>query len=76
MIKHAHNEFVSDIFTMLLTIGTRIVVANSSSQVEGTLQEFLNYDMRRQVIVKLILPQWDKNTTLYGAYKVSKVCNC
>lgn len=71
MMKYEHNEFASDIFVMLLTVDARLVVANNSSQVKMTLLEFLDFDMARHVIVKIILPQWDKDTTLHGAYKVS-----
>ncbi|XP_037920951.1 indole-3-acetaldehyde oxidase-like [Hermetia illucens] len=70
MTKHDHNGFVSDIFTILLSIDARIVVANPSSQVERSLIEFFKSDMRHRIIVKIILPQWNKSTTLYGSYKI------
>ncbi|CAD7078516.1 unnamed protein product [Hermetia illucens] len=70
MIKYEHNEFVSDIFAMLLTVDARIIIANTSSHVSVTLLEFLNFNMTRQIIVKIVLPQWDKDTTMYGTYKI------
>ncbi|KAL0109816.1 hypothetical protein PUN28_013467 [Cardiocondyla obscurior] len=57
MIKHEHNEFSSDIFLMLETVGTQVHVLDTpGSKRSMTLLEFLKLDMLHKVIYSVVLP--------------------
>jgi len=57
MIKHAHNEFPSDIFLILETVGTQIHVLERPNRKQSlALWEFLKIDMRHKIIYSVVLP--------------------
>lgn len=74
MTKHAHNEFPSDLFLMLETVGAQVVVAkgSTSSDLETTtVAGFLGLDMSKKVICKIILPALNSDSFELKTYKVS-----
>ncbi|XP_025087515.1 xanthine dehydrogenase-like [Pomacea canaliculata] len=78
MLKHIHPDFVSDIFTILETVGTQIVIADADSQ-EGiySLTDFLNLDMRGKVITAAILPRYTDINVHISTFRVSqRLQNC
>jgi len=57
MIKHAHNEFPSDLFLVLETVGAKVDVMTSSGEIQPlSLPEFLKTDMQGKLILSLTLP--------------------
>ncbi|XP_047997895.1 indole-3-acetaldehyde oxidase-like isoform X2 [Leguminivora glycinivorella] len=57
MIKHKHNEFQSDVFLLLETIGAYMTILDSSKQEKKvTIEEFLKVDMRSKLIKNILLP--------------------
>ncbi|XP_063625275.1 xanthine dehydrogenase/oxidase-like [Cydia splendana] len=57
MIKHKHNEFQSDVFLLLETIGAYMTILDSNKQEKKvTIREFLKVDMRSKVILNILLP--------------------
>ncbi|KAK7486654.1 hypothetical protein BaRGS_00022055, partial [Batillaria attramentaria] len=57
MLKHKHPDFVSDIFTLLETVSTQLLIgdADGTEQMYG-LTEFLALDMSGKVIIAGIIP--------------------
>ncbi|XP_060804033.1 uncharacterized protein LOC106135750 isoform X2 [Amyelois transitella] len=58
MLKYYHNEFASDIYLLLETVGAYITIlgrGGSSSQ-KVSMQEFLRTDIRGKVIFNVLLP--------------------
>ncbi|KAG6462344.1 hypothetical protein O3G_MSEX013203 [Manduca sexta] len=57
MIKHAHNQFSSDLFLLFTTAGAQIVILTSKG-VKKTLnmEQFLKEDMKGKVILYVMLP--------------------
>lgn len=72
MIKHSHNEFVSDVYLILETIGAKVSIqgVNEPAVKITTVSSFLALDMNRQVIVNVKLPKFDPQTTLFRSYRV------
>ncbi|KAM3961487.1 LOW QUALITY PROTEIN: uncharacterized protein ACR2FA_004382 [Aphomia sociella] len=57
MIKHQHNEFPSDIFLLLETVGARLnVLSVQGLERKVSMQEFLNIDMKGKLIFEILLP--------------------
>ncbi|XP_018363392.1 PREDICTED: xanthine dehydrogenase/oxidase-like [Trachymyrmex cornetzi] len=57
MIKHAHNEFPSDMFLVLETVGAQIHILESPSRKQSVqLIDFLKLDMRHKIIYSVVLP--------------------
>ncbi|XP_041366429.1 xanthine dehydrogenase-like [Gigantopelta aegis] len=66
MLKHAHPEFVSDIFVMLETVGTKLIVGGPDhSDVNLTLTDFLKTDMKGKVITLAVLPTYQPSDNMY-----------
>ncbi|XP_075976856.1 uncharacterized protein LOC142977054 [Anticarsia gemmatalis] len=56
MIKHAHNEFPSDIFLLLETVGAQLTIVDSRLQKQMvTMQQFLQLNMKGKVILNVLL---------------------
>lgn len=71
MIKHAHNEFPSDIFLILETVGTEMHILDIYGHKRSmTLLEFLRTDMRHKIIYSIILPPLSEYDYEYRSYKV------
>jgi len=57
MIKHAHNEFPSDLFLVLETVAAQVVVKSHTGEMQSvSLTQFLKCDMRGKLILSLTLP--------------------
>ncbi|XP_049874984.1 uncharacterized protein LOC126373065 [Pectinophora gossypiella] len=57
MIKHQHNEFPSDVFLLLETVGAQVTILNAFGIRRAvTMQQFLKTDMTLNVIVNILLP--------------------
>ncbi|XP_063365129.1 uncharacterized protein LOC134653665 [Cydia amplana] len=57
MIKHHYNEFQSDVFLLMETVGAYITIMDTEKQGKKlTLQDFLKVDMRSKVITNVLLP--------------------
>lgn len=71
MTKHRYREFPSDIFLILETIGAKLVLANSSTDVKPVdVQSFLDQDMNKRVLLTVSLPALDCDTFVLCTYKV------
>ncbi|KAK3726979.1 hypothetical protein QZH41_014709, partial [Actinostola sp. cb2023] len=59
MLTHDHPDFPSDIFTILETIGSTIIVvdAKTGKPSEYTLMNFLGLDMTAKVILMVVIPK-------------------
>ncbi|XP_059138916.1 uncharacterized protein LOC131927201 [Physella acuta] len=72
MIKHAHPEFPSDIFTLLETVGATLVINDGDgSKSQYSLLEFLGLDMRGKVITSAVLPKYTSSGVKVLTYKTS-----
>jgi len=60
MMKHAHNDFPSDVFVLLEAVGAHIVTISASNpnSVE-TLQPslWLKESMEKKVVLKIVFPK-------------------
>ena len=57
MIKHAHNEFPSDLFLVLETVAAQVVIKSHTGEIQSvSLTQFLKCDMRGKLILSLTLP--------------------
>ncbi|XP_069693946.1 uncharacterized protein [Periplaneta americana] len=68
--KHEHNEFPSDIFLILETIGATLTIASKGYvQKDVSLLDFLDRDMKHSVIQSVTLPPMDESYSL-KTYKI------
>lgn len=74
MIKHQHNEFPSDLFLTLETIGGQVVVTKGPGP-DATeivaVSGFLSLNMDKKIILKIIIPGRDSEVFLFKSYKLS-----
>ncbi|KAF2895406.1 hypothetical protein ILUMI_10770 [Ignelater luminosus] len=69
-IKHKRNEFPSDIFLILETVGARVTIVNSRKEEEEMdLLHYLTFNMEMKVMKNIILPKLD-DSFKYGSYKI------
>lgn len=70
MIKHAHNDFPSDLFLMLETAGTQIHILKGPGRKQSMmLKEFLKTDMQHKIIYSVVLPALSDEYE-YRSYKI------
>ncbi|CAL1679573.1 unnamed protein product [Lasius platythorax] len=70
MIKHAHNDFPSDLFLMLETAGTQIHILKGPGRKQSAmLKEFLKTDMQHKIIYSVVLPALSDEYE-YRSYKI------
>ncbi|XP_018394483.1 PREDICTED: indole-3-acetaldehyde oxidase-like [Cyphomyrmex costatus] len=70
MIKHEHNEFPSDIFLILETVGAQVHVLESPSRKRSLfLTDFLKLNMFHKIIYSIILPPLS-NDYEFKSYKI------
>lgn len=70
-IKHAHNEFQSDIFLLLETIGAKLNIVSIDGLINSyTPLEYLALDMRQKVVLNVVFPQLDSNRFEFRSYKI------
>ncbi|XP_066907154.1 uncharacterized protein [Halyomorpha halys] len=71
MIKHQHRDFGSDIFLLMETCGAKITIRDQSgSDISMSLLEFLETDMTKKVILKLIVPALSSNHYVFRSFKI------
>uniref|UniRef100_A0A1B0DQ14 Uncharacterized protein n=1 Tax=Phlebotomus papatasi TaxID=29031 RepID=A0A1B0DQ14_PHLPP len=72
MIKHDHNEFISDIFLLLEVVGATITI-NDTNGVQKTVspEDFLNVDMDKKVITRITMPQLAPDRFRLRSYKIT-----
>lgn len=68
MLKHAHMGFQSDIFLTLLVAGAELTLghAHDGSTSHIDLEQFLQTDMSRSVILSVSIPPASANTKVGG----------
>ena len=72
-MKKMHPEFPSDVFLMLETVGARVVIADAVDKVkEVSMQQFLQEDMHRRVLLRVALPAIKSATNHVATYKVGQ----
>ncbi|XP_011061244.1 PREDICTED: xanthine dehydrogenase/oxidase-like isoform X2 [Acromyrmex echinatior] len=70
MIKHAHNEFPSDLFLMLETASTQIHILEAPGIKKSMmLQDFLQTNMHHKIIYSVVLPALSDDYE-YRSYKI------
>lgn len=70
MIKHEHNEFPSDIFLILETVGTQVHVLKTPGRKQSMmLLEFLKLNMFHKIIYSVVLPPLSDEYE-YRSYKI------
>lgn len=70
-IKHGRNEFPSDIFIFLEALDAKIVVMGTNSKLtKVSVMDYLQMDMQKKVIIKLILPARPVTEYIFNSYKV------
>nr|CAD7403779.1 unnamed protein product [Timema cristinae] len=71
MLKHEHQEFDSDMFLLLETVGASLIIkADKGSDVTKSPAEFLDYDMNKKVLYQIVLPPYNNNTYVFKTYKI------
>ncbi|KAL1140403.1 hypothetical protein AAG570_000335 [Ranatra chinensis] len=71
MMKHRHREFPSDIFLFLETVGAVLIIEELSG-IEKTMEllQYLESDMNKKLITKIILPAHDSSVYIIQSYKI------
>lgn len=70
-IKYAHNEFPSDLFLILESIGAKLIVSEAQGKLhEASLLDYLKLDMNKKIILKIILPSISPEKFLHRSYKI------
>jgi xanthine dehydrogenase/oxidase len=72
MLKYFHNEFVSDVFVCMETVGAVLKLVGPDSTTQSVLvtpAELLRTPMSGKIIYSIYLPQYD-NKTFIRTYKV------
>uniref|UniRef100_A0A1B6CM27 Indole-3-acetaldehyde oxidase n=2 Tax=Clastoptera arizonana TaxID=38151 RepID=A0A1B6CM27_9HEMI len=70
-IKHKNKEFPSDIFVILETVGAKLVLEKAdASQKVVSLIEFLNTELSKTLITRVILPPLDQKLYELRTYKI------
>ncbi len=61
MMKHAHNDFESDVFNLLESVGAQLSIMNTTrEQSLYTPREFLDISMDKKVLYFIFFPQLDE----------------
>ncbi|XP_065894835.1 uncharacterized protein [Dysidea avara] len=64
MLTHDHQNFPSDVFTIMEAAHATVVVASSLDSTSYSLTDFLKLDMKNKVITSLIIPFSTVNTVM------------
>ncbi|XP_013191578.1 uncharacterized protein LOC106135750 isoform X1 [Amyelois transitella] len=71
MIKHQHNEFPSDVFLLLQTVGAQLTLLNRWGALQiVSMENFLKSDMRSRIILNALLPPLNNTTCHVVTFKV------
>ncbi|KPJ06623.1 Xanthine dehydrogenase [Papilio machaon] len=61
-LKHSNPDFSSDLFLLFETVGAMITIGNNiDNRRTLTLQDFLKTDMKREIIINVLLPPLSNN---------------
>ncbi|KAK3730646.1 hypothetical protein RRG08_060314 [Elysia crispata] len=70
MLKHLEPSFPSDIFLLLESVGTKLIILDGNgNRSEVTMTDFLKLDMKGKVIVAMALPTYDTKDIYIRTYK-------
>ncbi|XP_059620522.1 xanthine dehydrogenase-like isoform X2 [Phlebotomus argentipes] len=71
-IKHQHNEFPSDIFLLLVTVGAKFTIKDvkGSEQVVAA-EDFLGVDMKKKILTKISLPPLSADKFELRSFKIT-----
>lgn len=70
-LKHAHNEFPSDIFLLLETIGAKLNITSVDGLMRSySPEEFLSLDMRQKLILNVVFPKLEPSQFIFRSYKI------
>lgn len=71
-IKHAHNEFPSDMFLILETVGAVMTYTDALGRknLESAVAPFLDVDMSKKVLLNVKLRKLNPNIYVFRSYKV------
>ncbi|XP_076451139.1 uncharacterized protein LOC143287015 isoform X2 [Babylonia areolata] len=73
MLKHKHPDFISDIYTMFETIGTKLIIADGDgNQQQVTLTDFMAMDMKGKVITAAALPTYSSGDVYIRSFRVAQ----
>ena len=71
MMKNAHNEFPSDVFICLETVGAMLEIVDHNGVVEEkTVADFVKTDMNRKVIKQIKFPSFKNKTATKDLQKL------
>lgn len=66
-----HNEFSSDLFLVLETIGAKLRILSPNGSIEAfSPKEYLLLGMRHKLILDVVFPQLDDDKYVYRSYKI------
>ena len=70
MLKHAYNDFPSDLFILFESISTKLVVKSSAGEVKLSPVEFLQHDMSKSALVRFEVPAVTSQHK-FASYKIT-----
>ena len=56
MLKHARNDFPSDVFILLESVDAKVVVRSKSGEVKKSPIDFLGLEMKKSAVVRIEIP--------------------
>lgn len=75
MLKYQDNDFPSDLFLILETVGAGVFVAKGPLPIDVEMTSvagFLSLDMNKKVLLKISLPARDSDAFILKTYKVRR----
>ncbi|XP_059612857.1 uncharacterized protein LOC132259308 [Phlebotomus argentipes] len=70
-IKHANIGFPSDIFLILEAVGAKLTIIDASGKTTDlSLVDYLKFDMKKKVILKVTLPALDPSRIFVRTFKI------
>lgn len=70
-IKHDHNEFPSDLYLILETIGAKITITDLNNQTtEMSVLDYLGIDMNHKVMLRISIPKLKPKKFTFRSYKI------
>uniref|UniRef100_A0A1L8DXU8 Indole-3-acetaldehyde oxidase n=2 Tax=Nyssomyia neivai TaxID=330878 RepID=A0A1L8DXU8_9DIPT len=71
-IKHQHNEFPSDIFLLLVTVGAKFTIRDTKgSDLVVAAEDFLGIDMKKKILTKISLPSLPSDKFEMRSFKIT-----
>lgn len=73
MIKHANPDFPSDIFVLLAGVNATLSIVEAGGKISNvSVQEFMKVSMENKIVLKVNLPQLDKEKFSLKTFKIMK----